>query len=121
MGAWAAQKIDNTNLLLELGAKPWEYGPTGHNSFDLLALQGHEELLKWVLNIWKTQVRIPETTEKALAIHYACYVGNTHIVKLFLTNKVPPNVICNKIDKATPLHYAVLSNKPELVELLCKW
>jgi hypothetical protein len=58
-------------LLLELGAKPWERGPTNHSSFDILALQGHEDLLKCVIDIWKKQVKIPENSEQALAIHYA--------------------------------------------------
>lgn len=53
-----------------------------------------------------------------LAIHLAWAYNKYDIVELFLNNRVPPNVIWNKVDKATPLHYAVVSKDPKLVELV---
>ena len=65
-------------------------------------------------------MRIPETEERMLAIHIACLNNRLEIVKLFFENRVPPNVLNNKIDKATPLHYSILSRNPELVKYILR-
>ena len=76
-------------------------------SFELLAIGGHIEALKWVIQKWWKEVKIPTEQGHMLAIHLAAYHRRLDVVKLFMDNRVPPNVHWNTIDKATPLHFAV--------------
>lgn len=53
MSASAAGHLDNVNLLMEKGADLWELNPLNLNSFDLMAMRGQTDLLKWVIEKWK--------------------------------------------------------------------
>jgi len=55
------------------------------------------------------EVKIPRERGQFLSVHHAVTTGNIKMLELFLLNKVPPNVFCNTIDKATPLHFAVVT------------
>lgn len=95
MCASASGFMDNVNLLQEKGADLWETDPTNVNSFDMMARAGQVELLKCVIEQWKKNVKIPEKARTMLAIHVACAYSQIEVVKLFMQNRVPPNVICN--------------------------
>jgi ankyrin repeat protein len=51
-------------------------------------------------------------------IHQASSVDNSNCLRLLLTLGVSANDLCNEVDKALPLHFAVIANCQSNVKLL---
>lgn len=113
--------FDSLNLLIEHGIDLNAKNGNGLSSFDEIIRNDHAELFECVWPYAKKVKR--DLSQKATYgfIHLAAGQAGSKTLTLLLEKcKESPNQICNKVDQATPLHFAVLAKNLVNMKLLLK-
>ncbi|WP_342189704.1 ankyrin repeat domain-containing protein [Spiroplasma endosymbiont of Dilophus febrilis] len=119
------RNLDLTKLLINIDAGTTDINPQYKNSLSLLYYAidtGDIQIVKLLIDNGADVNFQDENglTPLHFAIENAIDTGDIQIVKLLIDNGADPNVLdCNN-DFISPLHYAIIKNKKEVVEVLLK-
>ncbi|CAI2374403.1 unnamed protein product [Moneuplotes crassus] len=112
---------DSLNLLIEHGANLWHKHQHNHDVFEEIIRSNDENFLGCVYDIYTSKKRDLTQKQSYSLMHLAAGTDAFKIVEFLASQGENINQICNYKDKATPLHFAMLSNNFSSGKILLKW
>ena len=109
---------DSLNLLIESGSDLFVKNKHQMSVFDEIVRSNDDKLLECVYSLYKKKPRDLSIEKTFSLLHLAAGSDAHKAVKFLIEQGEDVNQICNLHDKATPLHFAILSNNFTSAKLL---
>jgi ankyrin repeat protein len=116
LGACSAGNIEVIDLLVDWGANIHDYNARGQCCLSIAMINGNFDLVRYLLEKGVDINMAPESAQFDTVLHQQVRFGDAEKVAFILS--LNPNAGATNLYGQTPMHVAVIENKPEIVRLM---